>query len=68
MMRALAEINGVKYMAPKAAGDLWKISRQRVTAACKDGRVVGVCFDLKGHYMIPVNSKKPLERETIREV
>ena len=32
-------------MSPKAAGDKWNMSPQKVTAACKDARVVGVTKD-----------------------
>lgn len=55
-------------MSTKAVADLWSLSSQRVAATCKDGRVVGACKDLNGHYIISVDTKKPLDKETIRTI
>lgn len=55
-------------MSPKAAGDLWEISHQAVTSACKDGRIAGVAKDSSGHFIIPIDTWKPLDRESIRKV
>ena len=64
--KSLIELNGIKYMSPKAAGDLWDMSSQKVTADCQAGRVVGAVKDSGNHFIIPVDSPKPLDRETIR--
>lgn len=66
--KTLCEIGGVKYMAPKAAADLWNMNTQAITAACMDGRVAGAIKDSSNHYIIPINAKAPLQRETIRTV
>ena len=65
--RVLTEINGITYMSPKAAGDKWNMSPQKVIAACKDGRVVGATKDSK-FWIIPVDSPHPLEKEQIRQI
>ena len=67
MQKSLIEINGIKYMSPKAAGGLWGMSSQKVTTECKAGRIVGATKDSGGHWIIPIDSKKPLDRETIRK-
>lgn len=66
--RTLTEINGITYMSPKAAGDWWNISPQKVTAACKDARVVGATKDSGNRWIIPIDSPHPLEKEQIRQV
>ncbi len=66
--KVLVEIDGKKYMSPKAAGDLWDMSTQKVTAECKAGRVAGATTDTGGHYIIPIDAKKPLDSETIRKI
>lgn len=66
--KALVEIDGKKYMSPKAAGDLWSMSHQAVTAACNEGRVEGVARDSGNHFIIPIDAKKPIEKETIRKI
>jgi len=53
-------------MSPKAAGDKWNMSPQKVTAACKDGRVVGATKDSSDRYIIPIDSPHPMEKEQIR--
>lgn len=65
--RALVEINGITYMSPKAAGDKWELSSQKVTAACRDGRVVGAIKDSSDRFVIPIDSPPPLEKEQIRQ-
>jgi len=68
MQKSLVEINGIKYMSPKAAGDMWGMNCQKVTSACKDGRVVGAVKDSSNHFIIPINSLHPLEKEQIRTI
>ena len=64
--RMLTELNGITYMSPKAAGDKWNMSPQKVTAACKDARVVGAIKDSGNRWIIPIDSPCPLEKEQIR--
>ena len=66
--RTLTEINGITYMSPKATGDKWDMSSQKVTAACKDARVVGATKDSGNHWIIPIDSPYPLGKEQIRQV
>lgn len=66
LQRKLCEINGVKYMSPSAAADLWNISTQKITAACKDGRIEGAILDSSDKWIIPVNARKPLEKAEIK--
>ena len=64
----LCEINGVLYMSPSSAGDLWNMKYQAVSQACKAGRVVGACLDSGNKWIIPTKAIKPLDMETIRQV
>lgn len=66
IQKTLIEIDGKKYMSPKAAGDLWDMTSQKVAAECKAGRVVGATKDSGGHYIIPIEARKPLDSDTIR--
>lgn len=66
--KKLCEINGKKYMSPGGAKDLWGISTQKITAACLAGRVEGACTDSSGKWIIPIDSRKPLEAEVIRRI
>lgn len=68
LQKTLIEIDGKKYMSPKAAGDLWDMSPQKVAAECKAGRIVGATKDSGGHFIIPIEARKPLDAETIRKV
>lgn len=68
LQKTLIEIDGKMYMSPKAAGDLWDLSPQKVTAECKAGRIVGATKDSGNHYIIPIDSRKPLDNETIRKI
>lgn len=52
----------------KAAGDKWNMSTQKVTAACKDGRVVRAMKDSGNRWIIPIDSPHPLEKEQIRQI
>ena len=64
--KSLIDINGITYMSVKAAGERWNISSGKVSQACKDGRVSGAIKDSSNHYIIPMDSKKPLDKEMIR--
>ncbi len=68
VQRNLIEINGIKYMTPKTAGDLWDMSRQAVVQACKNGYVVGACKDSMDKWIIPVETVRPLNKEDIRQL
>ena len=64
----MCEINGERYVTPGVFGDSIGWSRQKVTSACRDGRIVGACKDTSGSWIIPVDAMKPLETEQIREL
>ena len=66
--KKLCEIDGIIYMSPGSAGDLLNYSVQKVTAACNGGRVENAIKDSSGKWIIPVNSRKPLELEQIRKI
>ena len=62
----MCEINGKRYVTPGVFGDVIGWNKQKVTAACKEGRIIGACQDTSGSWMIPVDAMKPLEAEQIR--
>ncbi len=68
VQRKLVEIDGRKYMSPSAAGDLWNMKHQAVTRACIDGRIVGATQDSSEKWIIPIEARKPLETEVIRQI
>lgn len=67
-MKKMCEINGVRYITPKVFADCCDCSAQKITAACKDGRIIGAYKDMKNNWMIPCDALKPLELETIRKL
>ncbi len=66
--RSLIKIGNMTYMSPKAAGDLWNMKYQSVTAACVDGRVIGAIKDSSDKFIIPIDAFKPLDKEEIRKL
>lgn len=66
MQRKMCEINGIRYMSPSVAGDLWGMSYQAVNQACKEKRIVGATKDSSGKWIIPVDTQKPLDKDIIR--
>ena len=68
MRNNMCEINGIRYVKPSVFGDMCGLSRQKITAACEDGRIIGACKDSSDKWIIPVNTCKPLEIDKIREV
>ena len=66
MRKKMCEIGGKRYVAPGVFGNGIGWNKQKVTAACKEGRIIGACQDTSGSWIIPVDSPKPLELEQIR--
>jgi len=66
MRKNMCEVNGIRYVTPGVFGDVIGWNKQKVTAACKEGRIIGACQDTSGSWMIPVDAMKPLEAEQIR--
>lgn len=67
-MKKMCVIDGKRYVAPGIFADACGCSSQKITAACKDGRIVGAYRDLSNHWLIPVDAPMPLEKERIREL
>ena len=61
-------INGERFVTPGVFADGCGKSTQNITAACKDGRIVGACQDASGNWIIPINAMAPLEIEQIRKL
>ena len=66
--KKMCELNGKRYVIPSVFGNAIGWSGQKVTAACKEGRIVGACQDTSGRWIIPVDTMKPLETEQIRSL
>ena len=67
--RALLDIGGKIYMSPSAAADKWhSISRQKIVAECKAGKVVGACRDSSNKWIIPIDANQPIDDESIRKI
>lgn len=64
----MCEIDGKRYVTPGIFGSTLGWNRQKVTAACIDGRIIGACKDTSGSWIIPVNTVKPLEIDQIRSL
>ena len=62
------EINGQTYYSPKGAASKWGISHQAVTAACKEGRIIGAFQDSTKKWCIPDSAMKPLDSRIIRNI
>ena len=68
LRKKMCELNGKRYVTPSVFGDAIGWSRQKVTVACREGRIVGACQDTSGKWIIPVDTMKPLETEQIRSL
>ena len=69
MQKSIVEINGITYMSPAAAADKWSnISRQKIVAECKAGKVIGACVDSSNKWIIPIDAHPPIDDESIRKV
>lgn len=68
MKKKMCVIDGKRYIAPGTFADACGWSSQKVTAACKDGRVVGAYQDLSNNWLIPIDAPMPLDKEKIREL
>ena len=66
--RTVFDINGKTYMSPAAAADKWPISRQKIVAECKAGKVVGACLDSSNKWIIPIDARQPIDDENIRKI
>lgn len=66
--KKMCEIDGKRYVTPSVFGNAIGWNRQKVTVACKEGRIVGACQDTSGSWIIPVDTVKPLETEQIRSL
>ena len=66
--KKMCEINGIRYVTPSVFANAIGWNNQKVTAACKDGRIIGACKDSSGKWIIPVDAMKPLEMEQIRSL
>jgi hypothetical protein len=64
----MCEIDGKRYVIPSVFGDGIGWNCSKVTAACKDGRIVGACKDTSGKWIIPTDTVKPLETDQIRSL
>ena len=64
----MCEINGKRYVTPSVFGNVIGWSKQKVTAACKEGRIIGADQDSSGSWIIPVDAPNPLELEQIRSL
>ena len=63
--KSMIEIYGKRYVSPGVFGKPFGWSNQKVTAACKDGRIVGAIID-SGKWFVPVDALRPLDLEEIR--
>lgn len=68
IQRTVFEINNKTYYSPKGAAHKWGISHQAVTAACKEGRIVGAFQDSTKKWCIPDTAMKPLDSDIIRKI
>ena len=66
MKKKMCEIDGKRYVLPSVFGNAIGWNKQKVTAACADGRIIGASHDTSGSWIIPVDAVKPLEIEQIR--
>ena len=64
--KKMCEIDGKRYVTPSVFGNAIGWNRQKVTVACKEGRIVGACQDTSGSWIIPLDTVKQLETEQIR--
>lgn len=65
----LIEINGVRYMSPKAAAGIWVgLTWQKIVAECKAGKVLGATKDSSNKWIIPADAKRPLDNLEIRKI
>lgn len=68
MRKKMCEIDGKRYVTPSVFGNGIGWSRQKVTAACKEGRIIGAYPDTSGSWIIPVDAPRPLEVKQIRSL
>ena len=68
MKKKMCEINGKRYITPGVFASSCGWSAQKMTSACKDGRVIGAEKDISNNWLIPIDSPRPLEIEQIRQV
>lgn len=68
MKKKMITIGGKRFVTPGVFADGCGKSTQKITAACKDGRIIGACQDSSRNWIIPVNAMAPLEIEQIRQL
>lgn len=67
-MNDIIEVNGERYANTKIMSQLWNVSQQDVRYYCNKEKIPGVIRVGKNRIYIPINSKKPLTENPIKQL